>query len=608
MPNHGTGAQDDKAIVRNNPLIGRKLANFQIKRLLGHGGMADVYYGWDEKLHRPVAIKVFEAETRAKTAQANRFIQEARMMAKWRHDNIIQIYYSGDETGLFYYVMEFVDGYDLASIMSVYSDKDELMPIADVLRIGDSLASALDYSHVQGVIHRDVKPANVMIANEDGRVVLGDFGLALDLSKKSQGEVFGSPHYIAPEQARRSSDAIPQSDLYSLGVILYEMLTGATPFNDPSPASLALQHISEPPPLPRSINPALSEEVEKVLLKALEKSPADRYRSGRELMDALGKALAAKPAAVPADVSSLPPIPVNVPTIQRSNVSLNSFTKREDVITALEERTTLRLGLVDEDLVPKRTSKGWFVWATLLALLFLLALAWILRPELFSALLPPSVVTSTAAPIETQQVPPFVPPTSSPSSTPTFTLTIPPPTATATNTATATPSPTATQTQIATVTLTTEPTVSATANASPTSATSVASPSGYLMIAHYNQSSFYLHNKGDASRSLSGFTFERINTDGTFHNHFEGWEWETYYVNTIQSNRCVSFEIPGAEIPHLNPPECDTRTLSILNFSANNDKIFWMPNEISREFRVLWLNEEIARCSIEAGTCEFYVP
>ena len=228
-------------------------------------------------------------------------------MAKWRHDNIVQIYYAGDETGLFYYVMEYVDGFDLASIMSVYADKDELMPMEDVVRIGESLASALDYAHAQGVIHRDVKPANVMIADKDGRVVLGDFGLALDLSNKSQGEVFGSPHYIAPEQARRSSEAVPQSDLYSLGVIMYEMLTGATPFNDPSPASLALQHITEAPPLPRSINPALSENVERVLLKALEKSPADRYQSGKELMDALKKALTAKPVALPASTPSLPP-------------------------------------------------------------------------------------------------------------------------------------------------------------------------------------------------------------------------------------------------------------------------------------------------------------
>ncbi len=330
--------------MAGHSLIGRTLGNFQVKRLLGRGGMAEVYYGWDVKLHRHVAIKVIEAQNRAKKSQANRFIQEARMMANWRHENIIPIYYAGDETGIFYYVMEYIDGFDLASIMSVYADKGELMPTADVLRIGNAIASALDYAHKQGVIHRDVKPANVLIA-DDGHVALGDFGLALDLNDKSQGEVFGSPHYISPEQARKSSDAVPQSDLYSMGVILYEMLTGATPFNDPSPAGLALQHITEAPPRPRSINPSLSPQVEEVLLKALEKKPANRYQSGKGLMDALGKALTLKPSVKAVGASSLPPIPVGAPTIHRNNISLNSFTKRRDVRTALEK--TKRGGFAD---------------------------------------------------------------------------------------------------------------------------------------------------------------------------------------------------------------------------------------------------------------------
>ncbi|HKI53376.1 MAG TPA: serine/threonine-protein kinase, partial [Anaerolineales bacterium] len=169
--------------MKNETLIGSTLANFKVQRLVAHGGMADVYHGIDVKLHRPVAIKVFDVKSRSKkSAQVSRFLQEARMMANWRHENIIQIFYAGDETGLFYYVMEYVDGYDLASIMSVYQEKGELMPIDDILRIGDSIANALDYAHSQNIIHRDVKPANVLVANSDGRVVLGDFGLALDLN------------------------------------------------------------------------------------------------------------------------------------------------------------------------------------------------------------------------------------------------------------------------------------------------------------------------------------------------------------------------------------------------------------------------------------------
>ena len=585
--------------MRNRSLIGRKLSNFEVKRLLGHGGMADVYYGWDEKLHRPVAIKVFETETRAKKAQVDRFIQEARMMAQWHHDNIVQIYSAGDETGLFYYVMEYIDGYDLASIMSVYADKDELMPIEDVLRVGESLANALDYAQAQGVIHRDVKPANVMIANEDGRVVLGDFGLALDLSNKSQGEVFGSPHYIAPEQARRSSDAVPQSDLYSLSVILYEMLTGATPFNDPSPASLALQHISEPPPLPRSINPALSESVEVVLLKALEKSPHDRYQSGREMLDALNHALSDEPVAISAD-ASLPPIPVNAPTIQRSNISLSSFTKRRDVVAALEERsTTIRRGVDDEDLAPKRSSRKGFAWGALFMLL-LLVLVWVFQPDLVTAILQRAASTTETLPTKTSLIPVLqLPITTSPSPLPTFTSTI---FATLTPKITASPSPTATQ--VPTSTATSMPIQI------PTLVIPVLDipyPNGYLMTAHYDQYSFYLHNKGEASRSVSGFSFEQVNRDGTTANRFQGWEWQKYF-DVIQPNRCVSLEVLGAKVPYLNPPECDKKMLSTLNLMENDTQIFWQSNAASQEFRVLWLGEEISRCDSKADTCDIYVP
>ena len=164
------------------------------------------------------------------------------------------------------------------------------MPYKEVIRIGRAMAGALDYAHQRGVVHRDVKPANVLLAS-DGRIVLTDFGLAMDVQQGSLGEVFGSSLYIAPEQARRSAEAVPQSDQYSLGVILYQMLTGALPFDDPSPASVALQHITRTPPPPRQLNPALSVETEEVLLKVLSKAPADRYAKCRDFIDALEQAL-----------------------------------------------------------------------------------------------------------------------------------------------------------------------------------------------------------------------------------------------------------------------------------------------------------------------------
>jgi serine/threonine protein kinase len=302
----------------DNSLIGRRLANFELQRLLGRGGMAEVYYGLDVKLQRPVAVKVIDVRYRGHPAYAARFVREAQTVATWRHEHIIQIYYADDEDSLYYFVMEYLDGSDLHGLMASYVAKNELMPPNEVLRLGRAVANALDYAHRRGVIHRDVKPSNIMVAS-DGRVVLTDFGLALDVEQGSLGEVFGSAHYMAPEQARRSADAVPQSDLYALGVVLYELLTGQVPFDDPSPTSVAVQHLTAPPPSPRELNPNLSPVVEEVLLKVLSKSPAERYQTGAELMNAL---TAAFQASQPDDVTLTSPLLTPSPSFKtRANLT-----------------------------------------------------------------------------------------------------------------------------------------------------------------------------------------------------------------------------------------------------------------------------------------------
>jgi serine/threonine-protein kinase len=303
--------------MRSDSIIGRQFANFRVLRHLGRGGMADVYYGYDVKLQRPVAIKVLDTHYRSDSASAKRFIREARAIALWRHENIIQVYYAGDEDGFSYFVMEYIDGKDLATMLNRYRARRKLMPHDEVIRIGRAVASALDYAHQQGVVHRDVKPSNVMVARA-GRVVLMDFGLALDMTEGSVGEVFGSANYISPEQARNSAEAVPQSDLYSLGIMLYEMLVGRLPFDAPSFTTVALQHITTPPPPPRQLNPALNEAIEAVLLRALHKSPEKRYKTAGQLIDALAKALPA-PSSTPATSPTRPaatssPSPTKRPT------------------------------------------------------------------------------------------------------------------------------------------------------------------------------------------------------------------------------------------------------------------------------------------------------
>ena len=274
----------------DDPLIGRQLANFRVERLIGRGGMAAVYYGQDVRLRRPVAIKVIDARFRDNPTYAERFVREAQTIATWRNDHVVHIHYAGDEGGLYYFVMEYIEGTDLGKYLARCAARHERVPHKEVIRIGRAIADALDYAHQRGVIHRDVKPANVLLS-DDNRIVLTDFGLAMDVQQGSFGEVFGSSLYVAPEQARRSADAVAQSDQYALGVILYQMLTNVLPFDDPSPASVALQHLTRTPPPPRQINPALNAETEAVLLKVLSKAPADRYARCRDLIDALEQSL-----------------------------------------------------------------------------------------------------------------------------------------------------------------------------------------------------------------------------------------------------------------------------------------------------------------------------
>ena len=296
--------------MQNDPLIGRRLANFEVESVLGRGGMGQVYYGRDVKLRRPVAIKVIDARYRSDPGYAQRFVREAQTIATWRHENIVQIFYADDQDDFYYFVMEYIDGVDLARLLAEHKAEDTLLPHHEVLRICGAIAEALDYAHAKGVIHRDVKPSNVLVAR-DGRVVLTDFGLALDAEQGSKGEVFGSAHYIAPEQARNSSNAVPQSDLYSLGIILYEMLTGKVPFDDPSSATVAVQHITTPVPQPRKINPNLSAGVEAMLLKALSKLPQDRYQSGRQFMASVQDAMKPDESTVASPL--LPTLPERKP-------------------------------------------------------------------------------------------------------------------------------------------------------------------------------------------------------------------------------------------------------------------------------------------------------
>lgn len=271
-------------------LPGQMLDDYLIETLLGHGGMARVYRAWDTKVRRYVAIKVIDKPFRGEADYIERFEREAQAIGQLQHPNIVTLYRYGEAEGVLYMAMQYIEGADLATLLEQFQHKDEFIPPEDANRIIHEICAALDYAHSRGVIHRDVKPNNILL-NKEGRAILTDFGLALLTEMGTQGEVFGSPHYISPEQAISSSGAIPQSDLYSLGIVLYEMFTGQVPFDAVNLLDVSMMHMTEPPPPPRQLRPEITPELEAVILKALEKEPINRYPNGAALATALDQAI-----------------------------------------------------------------------------------------------------------------------------------------------------------------------------------------------------------------------------------------------------------------------------------------------------------------------------
>ncbi|MCA9902666.1 MAG: protein kinase [Anaerolineae bacterium] len=271
-------------------LVGRQVGIYQINRLLATGGMARIYEGVDTSLGRPVAVKVLKTEDiSTDPTLAKRFQREAKAIARLEHDHIIPVYHYGEDGGLRYLVMKLIDGKDLAQEILRLRRKGQKMDVGYALDVLGQIASAIDFAHENGVVHRDIKPSNILI-DRHGHAVLTDFGLVLQNkfdSTQTQGTAFGTPRYIAPEQALASQNAVPQSDIYALAVILYEILAGEAPFTGDTAMEIALGHIGDPPRPPRSLNPKIPAAAEKELLKALEKEPARRHPTARAFIEAV---------------------------------------------------------------------------------------------------------------------------------------------------------------------------------------------------------------------------------------------------------------------------------------------------------------------------------
>lgn len=266
-------------------MIGKSLAGrYELLEKIGEGGMAQVYRGWDSLLRRTVAIKVLKEQMTGDSAFVQRFRREAQSAAGLSHPNIVNIYDVGVEDNTHFFVMEYLHGKTLKE----YIREKERLSAGEAVAIASRIAEALTQAHAAGVIHRDIKPQNIIFTH-NGQIKVADFGIATAADGTTltcSDKIVGSVHYFSPEQARGSL-AGKQSDLYSLGVILYEMITGRVPFSGESPVSVAMKHVQEPVKPPSQLVGDIPEPLERIIFKAMEKDPARRYLSAREFLNDL---------------------------------------------------------------------------------------------------------------------------------------------------------------------------------------------------------------------------------------------------------------------------------------------------------------------------------
>ena len=272
---------------------GTHLGSYEVLESLGRGGMAEVYKGRHPRLERTVAIKILPAGLAADVNFRQRFEREAQAIASLRHPNIVQVFDFGDVEGMYYMVMEYIKGIDLSRHLRAV-ERVELGQARSIMR---DLAAALDYAHVEGLVHRDVKPSNVMLqpvtsGGKGKRAILTDFGIAKilnqDTAATKSGVMMGTLDYMAPEQIRTAAEVDGRADVYALGVMLYQMLTGALPFAGDNPGAVLMAHLQEPVPDPRQLAPELPQDVAMATVRALAKEPADRFATAGELAVALG--------------------------------------------------------------------------------------------------------------------------------------------------------------------------------------------------------------------------------------------------------------------------------------------------------------------------------
>ncbi|MHC5077508.1 MAG: protein kinase domain-containing protein [Planctomycetota bacterium] len=275
---------DAQTQVRD-PLIGKVVDDYRIESKLGEGGMSKVYLARHMGLDKQIALKMLPISARTTDAQKERFIREARIVARLTHPNIVQVFDVGEEKGHLFLAMEFVDGETMEDIMT----ERKVLPVAEASGIVYEVSTALEAAHAENIVHRDIKPDNIMVGKK-GFVKVTDFGLAISQERGKKitrvGMILGTPYYISPDQVQGQKLDI-RSDLYSLGASYYYFVSGHRPFEEGTPAEIMLQHVEDPPVPPDYVNPQIPREVNDVIMKLMMKSPDDRYQTPEDLIKVL---------------------------------------------------------------------------------------------------------------------------------------------------------------------------------------------------------------------------------------------------------------------------------------------------------------------------------